>query len=214
MQPLVRDEFIAFASRFEPLCGWMYLNKMGEVVTALGCVLEPLDVALVLPWTDRSGQPLADANLIAGDWIRVKKNRLLAHRGPAAAAPFTNLLLSQSGIEQLILSRLDGIEATILKPQFRTWQEWPAPAQLAAASMAWIEPKLNEVFPRWSRAARNHNWRVCARECMFSTARRSDLIARNHAHRGLFESAAECVTTSCEPTTLLPIEVVSGPQVA
>lgn len=214
MRPLVREQFIAFLSSFEPLCHWMHLDRSGQVVVGPCCSLEPLDRALNLQWTDRQGRPISDANLIASDWVRVKRNRLLAHQGAARAAPFTNLLLSPPALEHLILGRLDVLEKGIIVPLFRTWEDWPAPAQLATLSMAWIDRNIADTFPRWQRAARNHTWRTCARECNFATTGRPELVARNHASQRLFEQAFECVMNGVEPSTLLPVEAESGPDAA
>lgn len=189
MRPIVKSEFIPFVTRFEPLIPWMSMNSDGQVVVGLGCPLEPIDQALKLPWSRRDGTEEISANEISGDWVRIKKNRLLAHKGPAGAAPYTNLMLTPKGLEQVVLARLDAIELMTVAPTFRTWEEWPADAQLATLSMAWVDYNLPEHFPKWVKAAKNHNWKRAAEQCSFATARRRDLIARNWAHRRLFVAA-------------------------
>lgn len=213
MRIVVREQFIPFATRFESLIPWMYLNKDGQVVVGLGCLIEPIDRALALPWTTREGEAVSDQNLIGSDWIRIKRNRMLAHAGHARAASYTNLLLTQAGLEKVVLDRLDAIESFVIRPTFRTWDDWPADAQLATLSMGWIDPNLPEVFPKWRKAARNHNWRICAQQCSFATERRADLVPRNHAHRRLFEAAA-ALTSSDDPTILLGLGAGNGPEAA
>jgi hypothetical protein len=202
MRSAVREQFMPFATRFESLIPWMHLNKQGEVVIALGCLLEPIDRALALPWTTRDGVEVSEQNLIGADWIRIKRNRMLAHAGPARAASYTNLLLTQAGLEKVVLDRLDAIESFIIRPTFRTWDDWPADSQLATLSMAWIDPNLPEVFPKWKKAARNHNWRICSQQCCFATTRRPELAARNYAHRRMFEAAAR-IASQDDPAILL-----------
>jgi hypothetical protein len=195
MRAETRQEFIPFMSRHEPLVPWMYLNPQGQVVVGLSaCLLEPIDRALQLPWQRRDLPGEVGMNEISADWVRVKKNRLLAHKGPGGSAPYTQLLLSQHGLEDLILGRMDAVELMVIRPSFRTWEQWPWQAQLAALSMGWLEPNLPEIFPKWSKAARNHNWKVCAQQCSFATANRPELVARNWAHRKLFVDAMSMST--------------------
>jgi hypothetical protein len=197
----VRACFIQFVTRFQSLTPWMYLDRQGQVVVALDCLIEPIDCALSLDWIHRDGSGNVQVNEIGADWTRVKRNRILAHKGPGGAAPYTNILLSAKGLEEIVLGRLDAIEQMIARPQWRTWDQWPADVQLATLSMAWEEPNLPEVFPRLSKSLRNHNWSKCVQQCCFSTARRPDLVPRNWAHRRLFAAAAE-LTNNAEYETV------------
>ncbi len=213
MRRVVRDNFIPFVTRFEALTPWMHLDRQGQVVIGLGCSLEPLDRALSLDWQHRDGSGNVTVNEIGADWARIKRNRILAHKGPAGAAPYTNLLLSAKGLEDIVLGRLDAIEQIIARPTWRTWDLWPADAQLATVSMLWIEPNLPDVFPRLTKSLRNHNWSKAIQQCCFATVRRPDLVARNWAHRRLFSAAAE-LTSNDEYETLHLVQESNEPTAA
>ncbi len=190
MRESVKQGFLPFATRFDPLVSWMYLNRAGNVVTALGCSLEPITLALELPWVLRDGKQPAEENHIAGDWLRIKRNRILAHKGPTGSAPYTNVELTQEGIERLVIKRLYELEQRFADAGFVDFDDWPADVQLAGLSMAWLDADLFEHFPKWSKAMKQGAWRLGAKECFFRTTHHHELVGRNWAHRKLLLSAA------------------------
>jgi hypothetical protein len=131
MKPSVRKVFIGFVSNFDPPVSWMYLDSGGRVRTGIDCNLEPIDKALVLSWTNRIDGHEADHNEISTDWVRVKKNRLLAHQGPARAQFVTNLELTGDGLEKLVNAELDAYESQVgqILPG-QDWETYPANVQL------------------------------------------------------------------------------------
>lgn len=190
MRESVKSGYLAFATRFDPLVAWMYLNRSGNVVTALGCSLEPITVALALPWVLRENKQAAEPNHISGDWMRIKRNRILTHKGPTGSAPYTNVELTPEGVERLVIKRLYELEQSFADAGFSEFDEWPADVQLAALSMRWLDENLFVHFPKWAKAMKQGAWRLAAKECFFNTTQHHELVGRNWAHRKLLLSAA------------------------
>jgi len=207
----VREVFVKFSSEFDPPILWMYLDRAGLVRTGIDCLLEPIDKALIVSWTSRNDGHKAEPNEISADWVRVKKNRLLAHHGPARAQFMTNLDLSSEGIEQLVKGQLDAYESDVgqILPE-QDWEAYPANVQLVMLSMLWVTGGANQFIAgwrpdsgvnaegtRWARfltAMRESAWTTAAEHCFLDDSRNARIQPRNWAHRKLLKAAATTET--------------------
>ena len=194
MRDCVREEWCKFNTPLEGWTTWMYLDVKGLVTTGMGNLIDPVSVALTLPWQDkRTGQPATQA-AIQHEWQLVKGNLALVHDLPSVAAGITNLRLEDADLANLILDKLDRNEA-ILKAYgaFSDFEEWPADAQLGLLSMAWaMGPGFGPNFPHFSQAIAAEDFSTAAGDCAMDTTGNAGLNRRNAADRQAFLYAVSC----------------------
>jgi hypothetical protein len=181
---------------------WMYPDVKNLVSTGLGNLIDPVGLALGLPFIHLDGTP-ASRDEIAAEWHRIKnlppdtKGRTAAQLGHLYAKPFTTLRLTNAGIEQLVNRKLaenESVVATI----FKEWASWPADAQLATHSMAWacgagiFSPRAGRAhWPKLTAALHALDFRTAAVECFMPEERTiGGLRPRNKANRILYSNAA------------------------
>ncbi len=188
----VRDVFLEFSQKFEGAIPWIYLDVKGLATIGLGCLIEPAGLALGLPFVVRGTDTKATPDQIARDWVTVKRNRLLAHQGAQRARMYTDLELTQDGIEQLAWHRLRLNEHYLIEHAFPTFEDFPADAQLGIHSISWAcGAGFPEFFPKFTKAAKAGDWLTCAKECKIKEANNAGLKPRNWANRKLFTKLAE-----------------------
>ncbi len=190
MKDAVLAIFVEFNTRFDGALNWMYLNKKGLLTVGWGFVIEPVTVALRLPWICRADAGPPSQDEIWRNCKRVKENRLLAHRGPGAARLLTNVDLAPEGMLALAKERLDANERSFVEGCFPDFGSWPADAQLAVHSMAWVFPAFCPVFPKFVQAAKEQAWASCSAECRINDKHNPAIMPRNFANAKLFNSAA------------------------
>lgn len=201
MKQSVREVFVEFSTKFDQCVPWMHLDREGMVRAGIGCLVDPIDLAFGLPWVSKDDGHKAELNEISSDWVRVKKNRLLAHQGPARARFVTSLELTKEGVEKLTFGRLDVLEAFILLT-FPSFGSYPADAQLAILSMVWTLGSVSQLKPSFAKAVLEEAWTVAAEECFLSETNMPERKPRNWANRKLLATAA---------TTETPDEVMGWP---
>lgn len=193
MYPSVRAAFRAFNEPFEGVVPWMYLDIKGLVTVGVGNLIDPVGLALQLPFRFRAEPDVAASPAeIAEEWRRIKGNSALAKAGYQACEPLTRLGLDGAAIDALIAARLSGDEASLKKKaSFGEFDAWPADAQLGLLSMAWaMGPGGPAGFPRFSAACRKLDFAGAAASCMIDERGNPGVAPRNRANRTLFHNAA------------------------
>jgi hypothetical protein len=191
--PSVKAAFRAFNEPFEGVVPWMYLDIKGLVTVGVGNLIDPLELAVRLPFRLRAEpHTAASPAQIAEEWRRIKGNAALARAGCRACEPLTELALDDPGIDALIAARLAGNEESLKKAaSFRQFDAWPADAQLGLLSMAWaLGPGGPPRFPRFAAACRNLDFAAAVTNCAIDEQGNPGVAARNHANRTLFQNAA------------------------
>jgi len=199
MRPVVRRNFVAFSAPLEGVVPYLYADVRGLVTTAIGVLVDPVSYALALPWVRRDGSPATPAEVVA-DWQRVKGDASMARLGHRAAERVTNLRLTPEGVEQVVLRKLDEVDAQLAQ----RWQEYPtwcADAQLAVLSMAWAMGAGFD-FPRFDAAIRRALWLVAAQECTISERGNPGVAPRNQRNRLLFGAAHRVQQGGLDPDQL------------
>lgn len=229
MRQAVRDAFVPFTLPLEgALPGyigitWMYQDVKGLVSTGLGNLIDPISLALGLPFIRPGGAP-ATRNDIADEWIRVKnlppdaRGRTAAQLGHTYAKAFTALRLTNDGIKQLVARKL-GENESVIAATFTAWESWPADAQLATHSMAWacgagiFSPKAGLAhWPKLTAALNDLDFRTAAIECfMPEEAKIGGLRPRNRANRILYNNAAIVMATLDPDQLFYPADLDAGP---
>lgn len=114
---------------------------------------------------------------------------------PDLAAPG----LSPEHLERLVLAKLDDVEARIAE-RFPNWETWPADAQLAMLSLAWVAG-ASFGSPRMDAACRSLAFDSVANECRI-TDESPMTERRNAANRTLFRNAGHVVRARLDPSVL------------
>jgi hypothetical protein len=203
----VRDSVLAifptFTSQFEGALPFMYLDVLGLVTTGLGNLIDPITLALRLPWVTRTGAP-ATQDQITAEWAMVKGLQGMKFRGGGAFSSVTSLRLTDGGVRALVTYRLFQNEV-VLKRRFVAWEQWPADAQLGTLSIAWAAGPA-WVAPHFDMLARAGDWQpiagppgdanadvTCRGEAWLRDVGNPGLRPRNLANKVLFQNA-------CAPT--------------
>ena len=191
--PSVRSYLPLFSQTFEGRVSHMYLDIKGLVTVGVGNLIDPVELALALPFRFKNlpGTP-ADRAQIAAEWQALKSDRGLAEKGARACAPLTGLELSDDAIDALIAQRAAEDEESLKRqPQFANFEAWPADAQLALLSMVWaLGPGGVAGFRKLSAACQALDFHTAAAECEISEDGNAGVVPRNAANRALFQNAA------------------------
>lgn len=189
LDPAVRASWIAWNAPFEGRVSHLYLDTRGLVTTGVGNLVDPISLALPLPWQTPGGAP-ASLRQAQADWWRVKslpKGLPAGHYSSPEA-----LVLTDEAIDELVLHRLD-VDAVALERTFPDFPDWPAPAQQAVLSLAWACGTGWPVeFPHCAAAVAAQDWTSASQRCGIHGN-----AARNAADIALFEQAA---IDACAPT--------------
>ena len=210
MYPIVQSKFRSFNEPFEGAVPYMYLDVLGLVTVGVGNLIDPIELAIPLPFRfkNKSGintpGALASKDQIVAEWYRIKTNQALAKQGHTAAAPLTDLELNDDAINQLIAKRLCADERFLKRQRaFAAFDSWPADAQLGLLSMAWaMGPGAFEKFPAFSAACRQRDFKQAAAQCKIDEVGNPGLARRNRANVLLFSNAAAVLASGTDVATL------------
>jgi hypothetical protein len=185
----------------------MYLDVKGLVTVGVGNLVDPMELAVQLPFRLRANPgTAASPEQIAEEWRRIKSNLGLAKAGYRASEALTQLMLDDAGIDALITQRLIANEPVLKKyPSFCEFDSWPADAQLGLLSMAWaLGPGGPAAFPHFATACGHQDFAAAATNCAISENGNPGVAPRNRANRTLFGNAAVVLSggSSCDPAAL------------
>lgn len=190
MHPSVRDIFLEFTEPLEGLVTTMYADVKGLVTVGLGNLIDPIGLALHLPWKLPAGIPASRADVVAA-WNAVKNDPQAAVKGwrYAKEIPANKVRLDRADVEELILDRLD-MNDMAAERRFADWNERPADAQLAVHSLMWaMGPNFFSKFPKFTKAFTAGDYAAAAKECAISPAV-GTIRERNERNRQLLLNAA------------------------
>jgi hypothetical protein len=152
----VQEAFIPFSTRFEGRVTHMYLDVKGLVTVGIGNLIDPVDLALALPFVHKQDESPATQDEIRAEWESLKADKdELAKAGWTACTPRTQLKLTDQDLDALVLSKAAQFEATLRSttPEFASFDSWPADAQLGVLSMAWaMGPAFGNGWPNFRAA--------------------------------------------------------------
>lgn len=163
----------------------MYLDTRGFVTVAVGQLLRTVEAAQRLVFVHRGTETSASLAEIAQDYHSVKQQ--LPGKTASFCRQFTRLDLPEHEIDALLNQRIGNFEAG-LRADFPDFGGYPEPARLGLMDMVFNlgNTGLVNKFPTFTKAAREHNWAICARECH----RRGISDERNEMTKKLFNEAA------------------------
>ena len=202
MYESVRNAILTFNRELEGATNWMYLDRKGLVTVGHGNLIDPVRLALKLPFTVGKGGPLATADQITFEWRTMKLNRHLAQAGAIVAKRLSKLWLSDDAVQALDLVTISANEKTIREfvPAF---PGWPADAQLAVHSMSWaMGPAFFKEFPKFLHACLIQDWATAATECHINEPGDKCIERRNEANKKLLLAAQTVCDESLDYGTI------------
>ncbi len=202
MRDRVREEFVPFTIALEGgFITWMFPDIEGKVSTGFGLLLEPVAMALALPWLRADGE-LASREEIVADWATVKNYPGAARNGHKSVEKIARLRLDRNGLYEAFQGKMNQHDA-YLRRRFPEFEEWPSDAQLGLHSMAWAcgagaWDAGNPVgFPKMAKALLVRDFLGAADESHMNEwddgVYNAGLVPRNKANKLLFRNAAYAV---------------------
>jgi GH24 family phage-related lysozyme (muramidase) len=196
MHPATSAAWYDFIRRYEGEVAFMYLDTKGLVTVGIGNLIDPVALALPLPFQFKAqnelGRPAGRAATraeIEAEWSCLESNpnrRALISGGHRACEPVTNLELSPENRRQLFETKSAANERQLIA-QFPDFQVWPADAQLGLLAMAWgLGAAFPERWPKFSAACRQRDFAGASAESTIRDWR----AERNIASCTLFSNAA------------------------
>ena len=205
----VIDIFPSFSTKYEGFTPYMYADSKGLVTTGIGNLIDPMPLAMNLPWKRPDGS-MATPSEIQGAWQAVKG----AYPGvqSTGSQTLTNIRLDKDGIAKLVTSKLDQ-NHQYLVGQYPRYSSWPADAQLALHSISWAwGPAFANV---WGPHGQDFKAAVNQSKPDFITgasvmksassgeeARNPGIVPRNAANVQLFQNAAAVLDKGANPDLL------------
>ncbi len=197
MHQEVRNRWMTWNTQFEGAVPFMYLDIKGLVTIGIGDLIDSVGQATQLLFYRQDGDLATEAE-IAAEWHLVKSRQDMRMRGGMAYGAITKLHLSATGVEDLVLGKLEEMEKH-LAARFPEWSDWPWQAQMATLSMSWAAgPALHA--PHWEMACRTWDWALAAAESHLDDSQNPGLRPRNAANKALFLEAAALPDTPANET--------------
>lgn len=164
---------------------WPYPDVKNLITVGDGNLIDPVSVALTLPWKNPDGSPVPRDQVIA-QWTHLKSLNLgQAGAWSAAVKNATSMRLSNADIDALIVRQLVANDA-VLARIFKDWENFCADAQLALHSLSWaMGPGEHtwQVFGNLNHAILAGDW-FAAEQCIdLSTKGNAGVGKRNVADR-------------------------------
>jgi hypothetical protein len=197
------EYFEIVTAAWEGVVPWLYLDVAGLVTIGYGCLVDPLAIAVGLPFVRKLNGTAASRAEIAAEWLRVKADPLAAKAGHRSLEKSTELRLLDVDITSLLQRRVyanEGILATRFAPH---WDSWPADAQLAVHAWAWaVGVNAHKKFPHMTRALQDRRFTDAANESKISKKNNAGVIPRNVGIRAMLSIAADVHTSAGDPSVL------------
>ena len=202
MHQSVIDKFVDFTAPLEGVVTSLYADVRGLLTVGLGCLADPVSMALSLAWVLPDGSTPSQAE-IARQWHVIKGQAAAMSRLHwRYAAKLTTMRLTDQGVLDLATQRLLANEK-ILRGFFPNWDLFPADAQMACCSMAWaVGAGFPRIFGNFRAAANAQNWVSAVAACAIRTENNPGIVPRNAANRLCLSSAASVLAQGLPLGTL------------
>ncbi len=204
MREVVRSAFHDFS---EPLEGrevpFMYCDSadpVGYVTIATGCLIDPVSMAVGLPFVHPDGRAATHSEIVAC-WSLVKERQdLRKHGGMVYGGLKGNALrLTPEAARNLVDKRLTWVDAELGR-KFPDWEDWPACAQLALISWAWAVG-VHSRYPKMVEALHARDFMTASEECTINP-QRGTIRVRNQRNIMLLRNADRVQAYKLDPDLL------------
>jgi peptidoglycan hydrolase-like protein with peptidoglycan-binding domain len=224
LHQVVVETFPAFTQGFEGHTDYPYTDIKGFVSVGDGLLIDPLPMALALPWTLGNAGPPASPSQVTADFQKLKDNYAAktanGGRPPSAAEQqaLTTIRLSDAAVGAQVAKKMAGNQQS-LTAQYPGIAAWPADAQMAAHSISWawgpgfasvwnrIQSGLGDAFrnavnsspPNFAQAAQAVN---VADQYEMTHNGNAGMAPRAVANQTLLANAHAAVTGNSDPNSL------------
>lgn len=201
MWPSVQNALPAYTKTLEGELNYMYLDSEAKVTTNIGNLIDSVPDALMVAWYHNSDNVQATPDEVSTEWYNVKNSGTAGMGGGSAASKaVTTLHLNPDGMAMLFNNRLQSNE-TILKGRFPNWASWPADAQFAAHSMAWMDG-ASFNFPNLVAKANAGDFFGAAQESHTDDTSNSGITRRNIADFVAWNNAGQVAANGSDVSVL------------
>lgn len=179
-----------FSEPFEGRVAGMYLDIKALATCAVGILIDPIALALPLPWKrDADGLPASEFE-VRDAWHRLKARPDLAKRHVSHARALTGLHLDDADIDELVADKLASNAEFVTTHYFHDFPAFPADAQLAIMSMAWaVGPGFPTKFPLFTACIIKQDFEGAIEHCKIREDGNPGVVPRNRANRVCFANA-------------------------
>lgn len=199
---------------------WMFPDVYKYISGGFGLLLDPVALALTLPWK-RSDGTLASRDEVVAEWSRLKNfvesNPGSEFRSWKTYEKLTTIRVTHEDMDAAVLSKIKWNE-TLLRQGFPEYDAWCADAQLAAHSMAWaLGPKFwspmagRNHFPKLTAALRARDFATASIECKMQESTNPGIVPRNKGNRLMLENAAFVTLNGLDPDALFYPDKAEAP---
>lgn len=211
----VGEAFDSESPLLEGAIPWMYRDYLGAqagdplgglVTTAIGVLIDPVALALPLPWVRLSDGAQATQDEIRAEWQVIKTTPNLNRDGAGKAKALCRLRLTADGVRKVTRDKATEMAAALVRI-FPAMVAWPPQARLAVMLHVWaVGTDLPKTYPRMTAALRACDWSAALAECHISEVGNPGVARRNVKIKALFaELAAGARTVPPEPTPTAPM---------
>lgn len=193
------DAFPGYSVRHEGSTLYLYADIKGLPTCSVGVLLATLDSALRLKWQvgDRAATPAE----IQKDWQTIKALGP-GNRTAKSQAPLTTIRLTQATSDALVRHRL-AANIAYIRRFLLNWDEAPADAHLATASLCWaVGAGLDKTRPAFVAAFNARDWLACKVHSRIRSDNNPGVIGRNRDQERCFDNAATVEQHKLDPSVL------------
>ena len=203
MRPSLVADWVRINRPLEGVLPFMYTDAENLVTTGMGDLVDPVSLALELPWKNPDGS-LADSGTIQAQWQAVKDGGV---NSSVNAGPLTTIRLDDAGIQQVVSRTLASNEKE-LRTYFDNWDTMPADAQAAIMSMAWaMGSGFPATFVEFTKAINDGDYAAAANLSDFRGVGIQERIAMDKA---MLNNAQLVVDGGYDPSVVYWPDLPSG----
>ncbi len=192
IRPSVLKAFRGYSEGLEGRTRNPYLDVKGLVTVSIGCLVDPLYLAIDLPWM--VGDRFATHDEIRADWEALKARQDVRNWRAEKQAALTTIRLTNAGVDALMWRRLEANFGYLRRSLMPGIGDFPADALLGVLSLAWaVGAGFNITKPprdEFVAACNAGDWAAAGKRSNISEIGNAGVIARNAHQRLCFANAA------------------------
>lgn len=192
MRPTVRAIFRRYSEKLEGRTRHPYCDKRDLVTVSIGCKIDPIDLAIDLPWMI-GDRPATHAE-IRDDWQSLKeRSNEVSNWVASKQAPLTSIRLTDEGVDGLLTRRLQANYDYLRTNLMPGLGEFSADAQLGILSLAWAVGAdfraTKPPRPAFISACNAQDWLAAKFHARLREIDNAGVVDRNRQHEILFDNA-------------------------
>jgi GH24 family phage-related lysozyme (muramidase) len=200
MRANVIQVFPQYSTKHEGAFLSPYVDIVGLVTTSIGVLIDPIHLALDLPWMI-GDRPATHAE-IRDDWQALKSRPELKSWTAKKQAGLTSIRLTQDASDALVRKRLD-LNIAYVRKFLKSFDEAPSDAQLATASLCWaVGAGLDKTRPAFVAAFNASNWEACKAHSRIRETNNPGVVGRNRDQELCWDNVITAERRKLDPAWL------------